>query len=84
MKWRPSGTVWHTFGSTLPAVHHKKNWSAIISTNITKELRKAVDISGAQVVFKPEDVSKIYMQAGGAMEMLISRVYTDTIRLVGR
>ena len=39
---------------------------------------------GPQVGFTPEDVSAQSMQAGGAMALLMARVDTDTIRLVGR
>ena len=39
---------------------------------------------GPQVVFTPEDVSAQSMRAGGAMALLMARVDTDTIRLVGR
>ena len=39
---------------------------------------------GPQVGFTPDDVSARSMRAGGAMAILMSRVGTDTIRLVGR
>ena len=39
---------------------------------------------GPQVGFTLEDVSARSMQAGGALALLMARVNTDTIRLVGR
>ena len=39
---------------------------------------------GPQVGFTPEDVSARSMRAGGAMDLLMARVDTDMIRLVGR
>ena len=39
---------------------------------------------GLKVGFTPEDVSARSMRAGGAMALLMARVDTDTVRLVGR
>ena len=71
-------------GHTPLVVVHQKNKCDIISIkDITKTLQKAVEISGAQVNFKLEDVSAKFIRAGVAMAILIARVDTDKIKLVG-
>ena len=47
-------------------------------------LRAATTLMGPKVGFMPEDVSTQSLRAGGAMALLMARVDTDTIRLVGR
>ena len=68
----------------LAAVYNGATWSTIHSAEITTALRTATTTTGPQVGFTPEDVSARSMQAGGAMALLMARVDTDTIRLVGR
>ena len=41
-------------------------------------------IIGPQVGFTPDNDSTLLMRAGGVMALLMARVNTDTIRLVGR
>ena len=53
-------------------------------TEITKALRSAVSLSELQVGFRTEDVSARSMHAWGSMALILAKVYTETIRLVGR
>ena len=68
----------------LAAVFNGKIWSKVLSAEITSALRAATTIIGTQVGFTPDDVSARSMRAGGAMSLLMARVDTDPIRLVGR
>ena len=54
------------------------------SAEITAALRDATTIIGPQVGFTPDNVSARSVRAGGAMDLIMARVDTDTIRLVGR
>ena len=54
------------------------------STEIVKDLCAAVNITGLQVVFKPEYVSSCSMPYVGDMDLLLASIDTNTIRLVGR
>ena len=40
-------------------------------------------VSWTQVIFYPEDISMISMQAGGSMALILARMYTERISLVG-
>ena len=55
-----------------------------MGAEITAALRASTRIIGPQVGFTPDDVSARSMQDGGAMDFLMARVDTYTIRLVGR
>ena len=68
----------------LAVIFNGTAWSTVRSAEITTALRAATTLMGPQVGFTPEDVSARLMRAGGAMALLMSRVDTDTIRLVGR
>ena len=68
----------------LATVFNGKRWSTVLSAEITSALRAATTIIGTQVRFTPDDVSARSMRAGGAMSLLMARVDTDLIRLVGR
>ena len=68
----------------LAAVFNGAAWSTVRSAKITTALRAATTTMGPQVGFTPEDVSARSMRAGSAMALLMARVDTDTIRLVGR
>ena len=68
----------------LAAVFNGAAWSTLRIAEITTALRAATTLMGPQVGFTPEDVSAQSMRAGGAMALLMVRVNTDTIRLVGR
>ena len=67
----------------LEDFYHKNKWSTVHSTEITKVPCVALNIYRLQVFFSPEDTRTCSMHAAGAMEILIDRVYTNTIRLVG-
>ena len=68
----------------IAAVFNGVKWSTVRSAEITSALRAATTIIGPQVGFTPEDVSGRSMRAGSAMSLLMERVDTYTIRLVGR
>ena len=68
----------------LAAVSNGNTWSTVRSAEIPAALRAVTTLMGPQVGFTPEDVSARLMRAGGAMDFLMARVYTDMIRLVGR
>ena len=68
----------------LSEVFKGNKWSTICSAEITAALRSATTIIVTQVGFTPDDVSARSMQAGGDMALLMARVDTYTIRLVGR
>ena len=75
--------------SAPPNIHiteffNKNKWSTIHSAEITSALRAATTIVGPQVGFTPDNVSARSMQAGCTMALLMARVNTYTIRLVGR
>ena len=73
-----------TLDTHLTAIFNGAAWSTVRSAKITTALHAATTLMGTQVGFTPEDVSARSMQAGGAMALLMARVDTDTIRLVGR
>mmetsp|Transcript_20739 Transcript_20739/g.60329 ORF Transcript_20739/g.60329 Transcript_20739/m.60329 type:complete len:132 (+) Transcript_20739:903-1298(+) len=68
----------------LAAVKLGTAWKQVRSTEITSALRTAVTSLGDKVGFRAEDVSARSMRAGGAKALLLSKVDSDTIRLVGR
>ena len=68
----------------LVAVFNGTDCSIIRSTKITTALRSETTLMDHQVGFTPEDVSPRSMRAGGAMALLMARVDTDTICLMGR
>ena len=68
----------------LAAVFNGTTWSTVRSAEITAALCAATTLMGPQVVFTPEDVSARSMRVGGAMALLMERVDTYTIRLMGR
>ena len=68
----------------LAAVFNEVKWSTVLSDKITTALRAATTSIGPQVGLTPEDVSARSMRAGGVMALLMARVDTDTICIVGR
>ena len=68
----------------LAVVYNGATWSTVRSAKITTALRAATTTMGPQVGFIPEDISARLMRAGGAMALIMARVDTTTIRLVGR
>ena len=67
----------------LAAVFNGTTWSTVRSAEITAALRTATTLVGPQVGFTPEDVNARSMWDEGAMALLMARVDTDTILLVG-
>ena len=68
----------------LAAVFNEVKWSTVRSAKINTALRAATSIVVPQVGFTSEDLSARSMRAGGAISLLMARVDTDTILLVGR
>ena len=68
----------------LAAVFNGTAWSTVRRAKITAALRDATTLMRPQVGFTPEDISARSMWAGSAMDLLMSRVDTEMIRLVGR
>jgi hypothetical protein len=60
-------------------------WFPVLTTDITAALRAAVTYIGPhRVGLLPSDVTAKSLRASGAMALLVSRVDTDLIRLLGR
>lgn len=57
---------------------------SVTPSNITHNLRTAVQYLGTDLGFLPTDVSARSLRAGGAMALLVSEVDTDVIQLLGR
>ena len=57
---------------------------SVTPTHITTHLRNAVKYLGTDLGFLPSDVSARSLRAGGAMALLVSKVDTDVIQLLGR
>ena len=68
----------------LAAVFNGVKWSTVRSAEINAALCDATTIIGPQVGFTPEEISARSMRASGAMDLLMERVKTYTIYLVGR
>ena len=82
--------MWHIYDNTTAPLSRRTwpqptavNEFTVRSTEITAALLVAVTIMGSQVGFTPEDVSACSMSAGRAMALIMARVDTDRIRLVG-
>ena len=91
VRCHPSGAMFHTFDITKPAVTHisthsstKNKWSTVRITEITKALREAVSLSGLQVGFQPKYVNVCSIHSGRAMALILDKVNTNKIRLLGR
>ena len=70
--------------TNLAAVLNVVKWSTVRSAEITTALCAATTIIEPQMGFTPEDVIARLMRASGAMALLMKRVDTNRIRLVGR
>ena len=57
---------------------------SVTPSNISHHLRTAVQSLGTDLGFLPTDVSARSLRAGGAMALLVSKVDTDIIQLLGR
>ena len=68
----------------LAVVSHHSKWTRITPTHITTALRDAVKFLGADLGFFPKDVSARCLRAAGANALLLSKVDSDVIRLIGR
>ena len=78
---RHHGATSHT---PLYSMLHNNKCTSVKSTDITKALRAAAAIAGPQVGFAPEEVSLCSMRTSSSMELIMSQLDTDTIRLVWR
>jgi len=67
----------------LARVFHKHN-TKVTPTLIRDTLRDAVQYLGTDLGFLPQDVSARSLRAAGATALLVARVDTDIIRLLGR
>ena len=72
-----------TSDTHIAAVFNGVKWSTLGSDKINVALRAATTIIVPQVGFTLEDISARSMRAGGAMALLMARVDTDTICLMG-
>ena len=70
------------FDTPLARVYGSR--SRVTPAAITKTLRDAVKFLGPDLGFLPADVSARSLRAAGATALLIARVDTDIIRLLGR
>ena len=68
----------------LATVFNGKCWSTVHSVEITAYLSDATKTITPLEGFTPKDVSTRLMQASGAIYLLMNRINTETIRLVGR
>lgn len=68
----------------LGRVFTERGTDSVTPALITKTLRDAVRFIGADLGFLPEEVSARSLRAAGAMALLVSKVDTDIIRLIGR
>ena len=68
----------------LAAVYARGRWCAVKSTEITTALRASAAAMGDSIGLLPRDISARSLRAGGAMALLLGKVDTDTIKLVGR
>jgi hypothetical protein len=60
-------------------------WHNVLSSDITAALRAAVTFIGPHLVgLSPSDITARSLRASGAMALLLSKVDTDLIRLLGR
>ena len=67
----------------LARVFHKHN-TKVTPTLIRDTLRDAVQYLGTDLGFLPQDVSARSLRAAGGTTLLVARVNTDIIRLLGR
>merc|ERR1712115_500416 len=56
----------------------------ITAATITQTLKTAVAVIGPELGFLPKDISARSLRAAGAMALLLARVDTDIISLIGR
>ena len=68
----------------LAAIFNVKRRSTMRSADITSELSDTTNIIGTQLGFIMDNISARLMRSGGAMALIMVRVETDTIHLVGR
>ena len=68
----------------LSSIYFQGKWRSIKSTEITSALRASATSIGDTVGLRPKEISARSLRAGGAMALLLGKVDTDTIKLVGR
>ena len=81
--WRVLYAWQHTLppGTPLARVAGR---ARVTSKRITEALRTAVTYIGPSLGFLPEDISARSLRAGGANALLLAKVDTDVISLIGR
>ena len=72
-----------TVQTALASVFQKKKWMLVCSIEITQSLCTTEHIAGPQVGSTPKEVGNRSMRTVCAMELLVARVDTNTIGLVG-
>jgi hypothetical protein len=75
----PSGTPLHFYRATTAV-----SWRFVRSDHITDIIRQVVATSGAPFGLQQHHVTAKSLRASGAMALLIARVDTDLIQLIGR
>jgi len=75
----------HAHPSTPLATYYKDGKAqTICPKDISTALKQACAIIGPALGLSPQDISARSLRAGGAMALLIAKVDTDTIGLIGR
>jgi hypothetical protein len=77
----------HQAPHTQPLATYYSNgrWYPVLTADITAALRAAVTFIGPhRIGFLPSDVTAKSLRASGAMALLVARIDTDLIRLLGR
>lgn len=74
----------HSATPTTPLARLFGTSRRVTSSFITNTLRDAVAFLGPQLGFLPSDVSARCLRAAGATALLLSKVDSDVIRLIGR
>ena len=74
----------HNVHPHSPLVRVMNTPSRVTAASITKVLRDCVTYLGADLGFLPSDVSARSLRASGATALLLGKVDTDIIRLIGR
>lgn len=64
--------------------HTRATRHSVTPSDITTVLRLSVSALGPSIGLLPEDITARSLRAGGAMALLVARVDTDIIRLIGR
>jgi len=68
----------------LASIYFSGKWRSITSSEITSTLCASATSIGDKAGLRPKEISARSLRAGGAMALLLGKVDTDTIKLVGR